>query len=264
MEFKEKRPLYLLEEIAAILRGENGCAWDKEQTSTSLKPYLIEEAYEVYEAIEKGDSDNLKEELGDLLYQVYAHAQIKKEEGDFTIDDVAQGIVTKLVRRHPHVFGNETVKDAREVIERWEKIKKKEKADRESILDGVPSHLPALLKAYRVQQKAARLGFDWEKIDDAAGKLDEEVAEFREALKSPDRNEDAITGEFGDVLFSLVNISRFAGINPEEALNTTIDKFMTRFKFIEKEAARTGRKLEDMSLQEMDEIWERSKNEHTR
>ncbi len=264
MEFKEKRPLYLLEEIAAILRGENGCAWDKEQTSASLKPYLIEEAYEVYEAIEKGDSDNLKEELGDLLYQVYAHAQIKKEEGDFTIDDVAQGIVTKLVRRHPHVFGNETVKDAREVIERWEKIKKKEKADRESILDGVPSHLPALLKAYRVQQKAARLGFDWEKIDDAAGKLDEEVAEFREALKSPDRNEDAITGEFGDVLFSLVNISRFAGINPEEALNTTIDKFMTRFKFIEKEAARTGRKLEDMSLQEMDEIWERSKNEHTR
>lgn len=264
MEFKEKRPLYLLEEIAAILRGENGCAWDKEQTSTSLKPYLIEEAYEVYEAIEKGDSDNLKEELGDLLYQVYAHAQIKKEEGDFTIDDVAQGIVTKLVRRHPHVFGNETVKDAREVIERWEKIKKKEKADRESILDGVPSHLPALPKAYRVQQKAARLGFDWEKIDDAAGKLDEEVAEFREALKSPDRNEDAITGEFGDVLFSLVNISRFAGINPEEALNTTIDKFMTRFKFIEKEAARTGRKLEDMSLQEMDEIWERSKNEHTR
>ena len=201
MEFKEKRPLYLLEEIAAILRGENGCAWDKEQTSASLKPYLIEEAYEVYEAIEKGDSDNLKEELGDLLYQVYAHAQIKKEEGDFTIDDVAQGIVTKLVRRHPHVFGNETVKDAREVIERWEKIKKKEKADRESILDGVPSHLPALLKAYRVQQKAARLGFDWEKIDDAAGKLDEEVAEFREALKSPDRNEDAITGEFGDVLF---------------------------------------------------------------
>lgn len=260
MKFKEERPLYLLEEIATILRGENGCAWDREQTYESLKPYLIEEAYEVCEAIEKKDSENLREELGDLLYQVYAHAQIAREEGRFNIDDVARAIAEKLIHRHPHVFGNETASTAQEVIERWEKIKKKEKAGRESILDGVPAQLPSLLKAYRVQQKTSRLGFDWETIDGAAKKLDEEVAEFKEALsRNAGTDRAAIEGEIGDILFSIVNISRFAGVNPEDALGRTVEKVMRRFKFIEHEAAARGAKIEEMSLEEMDALWEEAK-----
>lgn len=259
MEFKENRPLYLLKEIASLLRGENGCAWDRAQSSASLKPYLIEEAYEVYDAIEKGDPENLKEELGDLLYQVYAHAQIYSETDTFDIDGVARGIAEKLVNRHPHVFGDETAKDKYEVIEKWERIKKVEKSHRESILDGVPRHLPALLKAYRVQQKVSRMGFDWERIGDVKAKLDEEIAEFKEALDQGDR--DRIADEAGDILFTLVNISRFMEINPEEALSHTIEKFMKRFKYLEKEAAGAGRKLEDMSPAEMDTLWEKAKKE---
>lgn len=261
MEFREKRPLYMLEELAAILRAENGCAWDREQTSRTLKPYLIEEAYEVYEAIDSDDPDNLREELGDLLYQVYAHAQIAREEDRFTIDDVARGIVQKLVFRHPHVFGGEKASDANQVIERWERIKKKEKAHRESILDGVPSHLPSLLKAYRVQQKVARVGFDWEKTEDVIAKLDEEVAEFKEALASGTDGDagDRMEDEMGDILFTMVNIARFLGINAEDALNRTVKKFMDRFRTIEKEAAARGGKLEEMSPAELDRLWEAAK-----
>ena len=261
MEFREKRPLYALEELASILRAENGCAWDREQTSRTLKPYLIEEAYEVYEAIDSGDPGDLREELGDLLYQVYAHAQIAREESMFTIDDVAQGIVDKLVYRHPHVFGGEKAASSSEVIERWERIKKKEKAHRESILDGVPAHLPSLLKAYRVQQKVSRVGFDWTKAEDIIAKLDEEVAEFKEALSSePEEDRTArMEDEMGDVLFTMVNIARFLGINAEDALNRTVNKFMGRFRTIERDAAAGGRNLEDMSLAEMDEMWEAAK-----
>ncbi len=260
MKFKEERPLYLLEEIAMILRGENGCAWDREQTPESLKPYLIEEAYEVCEAIEKKDTENLREELGDLLYQVYAHAQIAREEGRFDIDDVASSIAEKLIHRHPHVFGDEKASTAQEVIERWEKIKKKEKAGRESILDGVPAQLPSLLKAYRVQQKASRIGFDWQAIDDVAGKLDEEVAEFKEALsRNTEEGRAALEGEIGDILFTIVNISRFAGINPEDALGGAVNKFMRRFRFVEREASARGGKIEEMSMQEMDALWEEAK-----
>jgi tetrapyrrole methylase family protein/MazG family protein len=257
MEFNEKRPLYLLKEISAILRGENGCAWDKEQTSSTLKPYLIEEAYEVYEAINKNDRDNLKEELGDLLYQVYAHAQIASEDGAFDIDDVAEGMVKKLVGRHPHVFGEQKAHDSEWVINNWEKIKKKEKAGRESILDGVPVHLPALLKAYRIQQKVSRVGFDWEKIASVEKKLDEEIGEFKSAMASGDR--DMMLDEVGDILFTIVNLSRFLKLNPEEALFRTIDKFTARFKIIESEAARLDKEVENMSPQEMDEIWEKAK-----
>lgn len=260
MKFKEERPLYLLEEIAMVLRGEKGCAWDREQTHESLKPYLIEEAYEACEAIEKKDDTNLREELGDLLYQVYAHAQIAREEGRFTIDDVARAIAEKLINRHPHVFGNETASTAQEVIERWEKIKKKEKAHRESILDGVPAQLPSLLKAYRVQQKASRIGFDWGAVEGAVKKLDEEVAEFKEALAQNAGNDRAaIEGEIGDVLFSVVNASRLAGVNPEDALGRTVEKFMRRFKFIERDAASRGGRIEEMSLEEMDALWEEAK-----
>jgi tetrapyrrole methylase family protein/MazG family protein len=261
MEFRENRPLYLLEEIASILRGENGCAWDREQTSESLKPYLIEEAYEVYDAIGTKDPEHLKEELGDLLYQVYAHAQIAREERQFSMDDVAQGIVDKLIHRHPHVFGDDKVESAGEVIERWEKIKKKEKASRESILDGVPSHLPALLKAYRVQQKVSRVGFDWDRIANVVKKLDEEIAEFKEAITSEKRRSEMTAEEIGDILFTLVNISRFIGINPEDALIRTVDKFMNRFRFIEREGAARGTPVEDMSLETMDELWEKAKDQ---
>jgi tetrapyrrole methylase family protein/MazG family protein len=259
MKFKQKRSLYLLKEIASILRGEEGCAWDRAQTSQTLKPYLIEEAYEVYDAIEKDDYRHLKEELGDLLYQIYAHAQIAEENNLFTIDDVAHAIIDKLIRRHPHVFGDEIVSNKEEVIEKWEKIKKREKSHRASILDGVPLHLPALLKAYRVQQKASRVGFDWDRIKDVLGKLDEEIDEFKDSIKQKDRQK--IEEEIGDILFTITNISRFLEINPEEALSRTVDKFIRRFKFIEAEASKSGKEIEDMSLEELDSIWERSKGE---
>jgi len=257
MNFKEEKPLYLLKEIARILRSENGCAWDRVQTSKTLKSYLIEEAYELYDAIESDDAASMKEELGDVLYQVYAHSQIAEEEGRFTIDDVAAGIAQKLIRRHPHVFGNEGPKDKEQVSIDWEKIKKKEKESRASILEGVPAHTPALLKAYRVQQKVSRVGFDWERIDDVVTKLDEEIGEFKEALQS--QNREHVMEEIGDILFCIANISRFLSINPEEALRKNVDKFMRRFQFIEKEAARAGKDISEMTLAEMDALWEKAK-----
>jgi len=259
MQFKEKLPLYLLAEITSILRAENGCAWDREQTSQSLKPYLIEESYELYEAIESGDADHIREELGDLLYQIYAHAQIAMEESRFTIDDVASDISRKLIRRHPHVFGNEEARTSGEVMEQWEKIKKVEKSHRESILDGVPKHLPALLKAYRIQQKASRIGFDWEKIDDVFKKIYEEIDEFKEALEKKDMHN--MTEEAGDLLFSIVNVLRFVKINPEEALQKTVNKFITRFRHIEKRTGEMGRAMEDMTLKELDELWDEAKRQ---
>lgn len=251
-------PLYKLEEIAAILRAEKGCAWDRKQTPDSLKPYLIEEAYEVYDAIEKGDSDNLKEELGDLLYQVYFHAQIAKEEGRFTIDDVADEISQKLIRRHPHVFGNDSVKDADEVTEKWEKIKKKEKAGRKHHLDGVPQHLPALLMAFRVQEKVSRLGFDWEHVHDAMEKLDEEIAEMKDALLQNDR--EALIDEAGDLLFSIVNTLRHLKVEPEEALRRSVNRFRRRFNEVENEAAARKQEIEAMSPDELESLWKLAKD----
>jgi len=257
MEFKEKRPLYLLKEIAEILRAENGCAWDRKQTPKSLRPYLIEETYELYDAIETENTPHIKEELGDYLYQAYAHAQIASENNEFTIDDVAEGIIEKLIRRHPHVFGDETIESPEEVSIKWEEIKKEEKSHRESVLDGVPNQLPALLKAYRIQQKASRVGFDWEDIKDPVLKLDEELQEFKAALDSGDSED--ILDEAGDILFSIVNVFRFLKINPEEALRKSTDKFTTRFCFVEKNVADSGRDMNDMSLEELDSIWEESK-----
>lgn len=257
MKFKENRPLYILEELANILRSENGCQWDKEQTSMSLRPYLIEEAYELYDAIESGNPDDIKEELGDLLYQVFAHAQIAQEEGKFSIDDVSKGIIKKLVGRHPHVFADEEAKTADEVIAQWEILKKKEKAHRDSILDGVPRHLPSLLKAYRVQQKVSRVGFDWEKVEDAVEKLDEELRELKEAIS--EKNQEMIVEESGDILFSIVNVLRFIKVNPDEALNRSVSKFINRFMHIEKQVKDSGRSLEKMTLEELDLLWDQSK-----
>ena len=227
------------------------------RTSKTLKSYLIEETYELYDAIENDDTKSMKEELGDVLYQVYAHAQIAEEEGKFTVDDVANGITEKLIRRHPHVFGDEGQKDKDQVSIDWEKIKKKEKAAHQSILDGVPGHVPALQKAYRVQQKVSRIGFDWDRIDDVVTKLDEEIAEFKEALASGNREH--MLEEVGDILFTLTNISRFLSINPEEALKKTVDKFMKRFRFVEDETRSSGKNLEEMSLAEMDALWDKAK-----
>lgn len=257
MEFREKSPLYLLKEIAEILRSENGCVWDREQTISSLKPYLIEETYEVYDAIEKNNKANLREELGDLIYQVYAISQIAEEENSFNIDDVVLGIIEKLIRRHPHVFGTDKVSSSAEVTDKWEKIKKKEKKKGESILDGVPRNLPSLLMAYRVQEKAARIGFDWKKIDDALPKLHEELDELKAAIL--ERNDKKVIEESGDILFSIVNLYRFLKINPEEALRNSTDKFIERFRSVEHQAALSGRTIDSMTLAELDILWENAK-----
>lgn len=258
MDFKEKRPLYQFEEIIAALRGENGCPWDKKQTHESLRPYLIEEAYEALDAIESGDPAHIREELGDILLQIYLHAEIAREQGRFTIDDVALSIIDKIILRHPHVFGDATVRDADHVADRWEQIKKAEKPHRESVLDGVPKHLPALLKAYRIQQKVSRVGFDWERVEDVAAKLDEEVGELKEAMASADREK--ITDEAGDILFSIANLLRFMHINPEEALEKATGKFIRRFQYIEKHAAGMGKNLEEMTIDEMERLWQESKD----
>ena len=259
MNFTSDRPLYRLEEIAARLRAEDGCPWDREQTMMSLRKYLIEESYETIDAIESGKAEKIREELGDVLYQVYAHSQIAKEQGLFTVDDVAAEITEKLIRRHPHVFGGETITTGDAVADRWENIKKKEREGKESILDGVPSGLPALLKAYRVQEKTSRIGFDWTRITDVEAKLDEEISEFKDAIKSED--EAQLFEEFGDILFTLVNISRFLKIDPEDALQQSTKKFMTRFKYVEKAAAQQKRELKDMTLEQMDELWNEAKKE---
>jgi len=257
MSQDEKNPLLRLKEIAAVLRAPGGCPWDREQDFVSLKPYLIEEAYEVIDAIDKGDMKDFREELGDLLYQVYAHAQIASEQSLFTVDDVAQGIVDKLIRRHPHVFGNEEIHDSKGVKDRWEEIKKEEKAGRRSVLEGIPRNLPALTMAYRVQEKVSHVGFDWERIDDAVKKIDEELDEFREAVSSG--SPEMMKDEAGDILFSIVNVLRFKGIDPEDALRGTVNKFMKRFRYIESAAAGEGRQLSSMTLEEMDMLWEESK-----
>lgn len=257
MNKDEKNPLLRLKEIAAILRAPGGCPWDREQTPASLKPYLIEEAYEVIDAIDAGDMKDYREELGDLLYQVYAHAQIAEEDSLFTVEDVAQAIVDKLIRRHPHVFGDENISDSNGVKDRWEKIKKEEKAGRRSVLGGIPRNLPALTMAFRVQEKVSHVGFDWEKIDDAIKKIDEELEEFKAAVSK--NSHEMMKDEAGDILFSIVNVLRFRGIDPEDALRGTVNKFMKRFSYVESAAADRGRDLRSMTLEEMDRLWDESK-----
>jgi len=250
-----------LVDIMARLRGPDGCPWDKEQTSQSLKPFLVEETYEVLEAIDDGSPDKIKEELGDLLFQVVFHARLAEERGEFGIEQVLDGIAAKMIRRHPHVFGDKDLKTSQEVLVDWELMKKTEKGyeSRKSILEGVPKELPALIRAHRLQERAARVGFDWDKVEDVSAKLDEEVSEFKQTLahKDPSRMED----ELGDIFFVLVNIARFIGVNPEDALRKTISKFISRFQYIEEQAALSGRELSDMTLGEMDNLWTQAKKE---
>ncbi|GAB4410357.1 MAG: nucleoside triphosphate pyrophosphohydrolase [Thermodesulfovibrionales bacterium] len=247
-------------DIMATLRGEKGCPWDKEQTRESLKPFLVEEAYEVLDAIDEGDPDKIKEELGDLLFQIVFHCQIAEERGEFAIKDVIEKISEKMIARHPHVFGEAEYKTSEEVLVHWEEQKRREGKLRESILEGIPKTLPSLLRAHRLQDRAARVGFDWERVEEVLKKLDEELGEFREAIE--EKNQDEIEDELGDIFFVLVNISRFVGVNPEEALRKTISKFISRFRYIEMKAAEGGRRLSEMTLEEMDRLWDEAKGRH--
>lgn len=249
-----------LVQIMARLRGENGCPWDREQTHASIKPYLLEETYEVLESIDENDPAKLEEELGDLALQVVFHAQMADEVGLFTIADVLRGINEKLRRRHPHIFGDVKADTAQEVLFNWEQIKKleREKAQgRASLLDGVPRELPALLRAHRLQEKASRVGFDWNEARQVFQKVEEELAELRAAMESeqPDRME----AELGDLLFSLVNLGRFIAVNPEDALRKTIARFIARFQYIEEELARRGTAPGQVTLEEMDALWAEAK-----
>jgi tetrapyrrole methylase family protein/MazG family protein len=245
--------------LMAKLRGQDGCPWDRKQTTESLKPFLIEECYEVLDALDEGSSEKIKEELGDLLFQIVFHARIAEEQGHFSLHDVISTNIEKMTRRHPHVFGDARLSTDKEVLANWEEIKKKEKGyeQRKSILEGVPLHLPSLLRAHSIQERAARVGFDWSRIDDALPKLDEEIAEFKESLKQEDAA--GIEEELGDIFFMLVNISRFLGVNPENALRKTISKFVQRFRYIEESAADAGKSLNDLTLDEMEELWQKSK-----
>ena len=259
------------DELVAVmqrLRDPGGCPWDHEQTYQSLSQYLLEEAYETFDAIQEadatGDTTNLREELGDLLLQVVFHATIGKERGDFNIDDVAAGVTQKLILRHPHVFGDTKLERAEDVLDNWDQLKADERAAsgkaekvRDSILDEVPIHFPALLEGLKLTKKAAKTGFDWENADQIFEKLDEETAELRAAIKSGDTANAA--EEIGDLLFVVMNLARHLDVEPETALKKTNRKFRERFKFIEDELKRKGTTLEDASLIEMDALWNEAK-----
>ncbi len=256
---EEKKGFDRLVEIMRRLRGPGGCPWDAEQSHESLKRYLIEECYEVIEAIDKNDAELLREELGDLMLQPVFHAVIAEEKGDFTLDGVLDTICDKLVRRHPHVFAGQVVKTADEQVENWERIKKKEHGDeRKSALAGVPPHLPALLKAQKITEKAARVGFDWEHVDQVFAKVLEELHEFEETMAAGD--EKRMEAELGDLLFAIVNLGRFLSIDPEEALRKTIKRFSDRFAHIEETLHTRGMQLKEASLEEMETLWEEAKN----
>ena len=249
-----------LVKVMARLRAADGCPWDREQTHASLKPYLLEEAYEALEAIDVGDDGELCKELGDVLLQVVFHAQIAGEEGRFSIDDVARAIVDKLIHRHPHVFGDLEVDGADQVVTNWERIKQEERCGKDrqpSVLDGVPKQLPALLRAQRIQGKASRVGFDWDEIAGPLAKVEEEFAELRKAMEVGSAAE--VEEEFGDLLFALVNVGRFLKVAPEDTLRRAVEKFERRFRQVEETARTQGRDLQEMSMQEMDQIWNQIK-----
>ncbi len=240
------------------LRGDGGCPWDREQTLDTLKPYLVEECYEVLDALDAGDPEAHAEELGDVLLQIVMHARIRSEESAFTFDDVAHRIADKLIHRHPHVFGSTDVADSDEVLANWEQIKAAEK-QKDSILEGIPRHLPALQKAQGLQSRAARVGFDWEHIHDVVAKIDEELAETREAMQHDNREH--LAEELGDLLFAVVNLARFVDINAEDALRKTCDKFMRRFNGVEQRVKDNGQILHECGLETLDAHWNAVKDE---
>ena len=245
-------------DIVAKLRAPDGCPWDREQTHRSIVDCLLDEAYEFFEALDENNDDMIREELGDLLLQICFHSQIATEEKRFTIDDVAREIADKLVYRHPHVFGDATVNSSQEVLVNWEALKKAEKKERLSALDGIAPRLPALFRAEKLQKRAARVGFDWKDVTPVLDKVEEEFGEFREALEnheSPER----VASEVGDILFALTNVCRHYGICAEDALRMSCDKFDKRFRHVEKTITARGKAMTDSTLEEMDVIWEESK-----
>ncbi|MFI5252314.1 MAG: nucleoside triphosphate pyrophosphohydrolase [Bacteroidota bacterium] len=242
-------------EITKRLRKE--CPWDREQTHASIRMGLIEEAYEVVESIDNNDMPELKKELGDLLLQVVFHSNIAEETNAFTLQQVIEAITEKLIARHPHVFGNTEVTGSEHVKENWEKLKMKE--GRESVMDGVPKELPALLRAYRLQEKASKVGFDWQKREDVWNKVTEEIAELHHAIAS--ENIPEMEAELGDLLFSIVNYSRFIRVNPEVALRRSVEKFIERFTFIERKLKERGKNIQTSSFEEMDKLWDEAKKD---
>lgn len=254
--------------VMARLRAPGGCPWDHEQTYASLSQYLLEEAYETFDAIQEadqtGDTTNLGEELGDLLLQVVFHSTIGAERGDFTIDEVAEGVTQKLILRHPHVFGDKKLARAQDVLDNWDQLKADERAAsgkvekvRESILDEVPVHFPALLEGLKLTKKAAKVGFDWENTDQIFDKVDEEIGELKEAISQGETGNAA--EEVGDLLFVVMNLARHLDVEPETALKKTNRKFRQRFKFIEDELKQRGKTLEGADLKEMDDLWNKAK-----
>lgn len=247
-----------LTDIMKKLRAPGGCPWDAEQTHESLTRYLLEETYEVIEAIDEKSPVHLKEELGDLLLQPVFHAAIAEDAGTFDIYDVISTLCDKLIRRHPHVFGNLEISSSEQQVENWEKIKKQEKGEgRRSALSGIPEHLPALLKAHKISEKASRVGFDWDHADKVFAKVMEELHEFEEAWAGGNQNR--MEDELGDLLFAIANLGRFLALNPEEALRKTINRFQKRFSYVENELLAGGIAMQDATLEEMDTLWEKAK-----
>lgn len=252
--------------VSIVKRLRKECPWDKEQTNDSIKANTIEEAYEVVEAIDQKNFNELKIELGDLLLHVVFHTVIAEEDNHFTIDDVIDSIQSKLIRRHPHVFGDVKVANSNEVKKNWEEIKLSE--GRESVLDGVPKNLPSLQRAHRLQEKAAKVGFDWDKKEEVWKKVIEEIEEMHEIEKIKSQNSNSkeqaelnlkLEKEVGDVFFAMVNYARFLGINPEDALRLTNEKFINRFNYVQKKVKETGKAINESTLDEMDKFWNESK-----
>ncbi len=257
--FKQKYGVDDLVEIMRLLRSENGCPWDKVQTHASIRKDFIEETYEAIEAIDKQDSHLLCEELGDVLMQVVFHAQIEAEKQIFDFSDVADGVCKKLIERHPHVFGDVKVDSADDVLVNWDKIKSESK-QRNTVTDkmlAVPRQLPALMRAEKIQKRAAKVGFDWPSADGAFGKLAEESEELKTAFQKQDRQN--TEEELGDLLFSVVNVARFLRVDPEEALTRATDKFQNRFSVVESLAAERGIEMENTPLEDLDRLWDEAK-----
>ncbi len=241
-------------DIVAALRAENGCQWDREQTHRTLRPNMLEEAYEAVDAIDDGNVDNLREELGDVLLQVVLHSQIAKDDGEFDIEDVAKELSDKLIHRHPHVFGEQKVNSTEEILENWDKLKKEEKTYRKSILDGIPKAQSALMSAQKISKKAIKVGFEWPSVESLKECIASEYREFEEAVKSGDK--DLMEDEMGDIFFATVNLARWYKIDAEQALLRANKKFIKRFKKMEELAEKP---LEEYTIEEYDKLWKKAK-----